>query len=556
LRYEAGSGATAVVFAPAGEDAATLRALLEAEGVHVRACVAAAAFYEALDEGAWCAIVTEEGLAQCSLEGLDAALRRQAAWSDLPLLVLADAAAARVDGDRFLRLARIGNVVIIERPTSRDVLLVSLRSALRARRLQFSTRDHAAALARHADELQAAVEARTRSLRHEMAERHRAEEALADARQLESLGRLTGGVAHDFNNMLQVISGAETLLRMLLKGPEGERAARPLDSIRRASAHGAALTQQLLTYARKQALQSVTLDMDAHLAASADLVQGVLGAAIRLHLQLDPALWPVVVDPAHLDAAILNIASNARDAMAGSGDVRIAARNVTLPQAAWPEAQALAGDFVCLTISDEGEGMSEQTARQAFEPFFTTKAIGKGTGLGLSQVYGFAVQSRGTAFIRREATGTTVGIILPRGTLSPDAMDAAPAGLDRQARLDGIQILYVEDDPAVAETTSALLAGLGAAVTLANGADAAIAGDLSAIDVLLSDVMMPGAMDGIDLARWLADAYPRIPVVLISGYMVDPQRLSALRVELVRKPASMPVLAATILRAAGSRSRR
>ncbi len=549
--------ASAVVFAPVEGDAAALRGMLEAEGVAVHACADAACFYASLDEQTWCAIVTEEGLAHCALDDLDAALRRQPAWSDLPLLALAGPDLAKVDSQRFARLARIGNVTLLERPTSREVLLMSIRSALRTRRLQFAVRAQWQALERHASTLEAAVEERTVSLEREIGERRRVERALAEARRLESLGRLTGGVAHDFNNILQVISGSETLLRMLLAKEANERTGRALDSIRRAAGHGAALTQQLLAYARRQPLNNVILDLSLYLHAAAEMLGAAAGPDIGLDVRIKQALWPVSVDPAQLDAALLNIAGNARDAMPAGGRLVLAARNISLPDPAWPEGEDLAGDYVCITLTDDGEGMSEATARQAFEPFFTTKSVGKGTGLGLSQVHGFASQSHGLAFIRRERRGTTVGILLPRGAGKAQTSQAAAADVSDVATqaLAGTRILCVEDDPVVAETISSLLSALDARVVLVDSADAAIEADFSAIDLVLSDVMMPGSMDGIGLVNWLASRHPRLPVVLASGYLVDPGRLETVHVQFLRKPYTLAALAQAIASALGQAAR-
>lgn len=549
--------ASAVVFAPVEGDAAALRGMLEAEGVAVHACADAACFYASLDEQTWCAIVTEEGLAHCALDDLDAALRRQPAWSDLPLLALAGPDLAKVDSQRFARLARIGNVTLLERPTSREVLLMSIRSALRTRRLQFAVRAQWQALERHASTLEAAVEERTVSLDREIGERRRVERALAEARRLESLGRLTGGVAHDFNNILQVISGSETLLRMLLAKEANERTGRALDSIRRAAGHGAALTQQLLAYARRQPLNNVILDLSLYLHAAAEMLGAAAGPDIGLDVRIKQALWPVSVDPAQLDAALLNIAGNARDAMPAGGRLVLAARNISLPDPAWPEGEDLAGDYVCITLTDDGEGMSEATARQAFEPFFTTKSVGKGTGLGLSQVHGFASQSHGLAFIRRERRGTTVGILLPRGAGKAQTSQAAAADVSDVATqaLAGTRILCVEDDPVVAETISSLLSALDARVVLVDSAGAAIEADFSAIDLVLSDVMMPGSMDGIGLVNWLASRHPRLPVVLASGYLVDPGRLETVHVQFLRKPYTLAALAQAIASALGQAAR-
>ena len=530
-----------VVFAPLAGDAATLEASAAHEGVPARACADPAGFYAALDDVPLAVAITEEGLARCTLQDLSARLRRQPSWSDVPILVLADADGRAIDDGRFARLQDLGNVILLNRPTTRLALAMALRSALRARRLQFAVRDQLAELAGHASRLESTVAERTRLLEREVQERRRVEQALAEARRLESLGQLTGGIAHDFNNILQVVAGSETLLRMLLANAPDARVTRALDGIRRASTHGASLTQQLLAYARRQPLASIALDLDAHLRAASDMIRRTLGPDTRLCLELAPSLWPVLVDPAQLDAALLNIVGNARDAMPGGGAVTLRAANWTLPDTALPQGGHLAGEFVGLFVTDEGEGMSEDTARQAFEPFFTTKPVGKGTGLGLSQVYGFAIQSRGLAFIRREAVGTTIGIMLPRSHERMPTPGIDPAAL-RADGLAGLRVLYVEDDADVAESTGALLQSLGTVVRRVDSADAAVETDLAGVDIVFSEVMMPGRMDGIELAHWLAEHHPRLPVVLTSGYMLSPERLQALDVQFVRKPSPVAAI--------------
>lgn len=537
----------ALLFAPIAGDSLALSALFSSLGLEVAACAGPQDFYDKLGQDAMLAVVTEEALVRCNLQALRSALERQPAWSDLPMLALVGNAAARVDNDRFHNLAGIGNVTLVERPTSREVLLMSIRSAMRARRLQYAVREHWRELELHASRLETMVEERTQALAREVTERSRIEAELEEARRLESLGRLTGGVAHDFNNLLQVIAGGETLIRLLLGKQIDPRIERALDSVRRAADHGASLTQQLLAYARRQPLANVTLDLRAHLSASADLLLRSLDRQVDLRVHLAADLWPVETDPAQLDAAILNIVRNAGDAMPDGGRLLLAARNVALPADDLPEAKQLSGEYACVTLTDSGEGMSEDMASRAFEPFYTTKAVGKGTGLGLSQVYGFAMQSRGSAFIRRERVGTTIGILLPRSAAA-QAVPAAPQVRVGSERLEGIHLLYVEDDPAVAETTVALLRGLGAEVTLADNADAAIELDLAGFDLVLSDVMMPGSMDGIGLAQWLSGHVPALPVVLCSGYMLDPGRLQSLQVEFVSKPYRLAELIEVIRR--------
>lgn len=542
-----------VVFAPVRGDADTLRAIVENEGVQARVCADAPAFYAALDEGALAITITEEGLARCSLQDLSARLGYQPNWSDIPVLVLAGADSRDVDTDRFARLAGIGNVTLLTRPTTRLALVMAVRAALRTRQLQFAVRDQLDQLASDAARLETIVDERTRSLEHEVAERRRIEQTLAEARRLESLGQLTGGIAHDFNNILQVVAGSETLLRMLFATTPDPRVTRALDGIRRATTHGASLTQQLLAYARRQPLASVVLDIAVHLRATADMIRRILGPGKHLRIEIAPNAWKVLADPTQLDAALLNIAGNARDAMPDGGTLTLEVRNWMLPDETLVPAAHLAGEFVSLCMTDDGTGMSEDTARQAFEPFFTTKPVGKGTGLGLSQVYGFAIQSHGMAFIRREAVGTTVGILLPR---SRDVTPARSAdrGFSQDTGLENLRILCVEDDHDVAESTVAILQSLGASVRLVHDADAVTHADLSEIDLVFSDVMMPGELDGIDLAHWMAREHPQLPVVLTSGYMLSPERLKALDVPFVRKPFAIGTIIDTFAKALRQRA--
>jgi signal transduction histidine kinase/CheY-like chemotaxis protein len=546
-RLKSESHRKVVVFAPLEGDATTLRAIVEYERAAVHTCIDTASFYTALDDSTLAIIITEEGLIKCSLQDLSAALRYQRSWSDLPVLVLASADRRDIDSERFDRLAGVGNVILLTRPMTRLALTMAVRSALRTRHLQFAVRDQLDELAGHADRLEFMVAERTLLLQHEVRKRRHIEQALAEAQRLESLGKLTGGIAHDFNNILQVIAGSEILLRITLGTAAEPRVTRALDGIRRATSHGASLTQQLLAYARRQPLASVALDMLIHLRSTSDMILRTIGPDIKLHQEVHTPLWSVLVDPAQLDAAVLNIVGNARDAMPKGGTLTLQARNWQLPDAALPEGAHLNGEFVGLSLTDQGEGMSEDTARQAFEPFFTTKPVGKGTGLGLSQVYGFAIQSQGLAFIRREAIGTTIGILLPR------SLDEVPAQATDTARrstgLTGLRMLYVEDDSDVAESTIAILKALGVEVTMVPSADVAIKKELADIDLVFSDVMMPGQMDGIDLATWMAERYPHLPVVLTSGYMLSPERLQALDVQFVRKPFTIAAVSEAMVKA-------
>jgi len=537
-----------IIFAPLTGDAAALHALVDFEQVRVRLCRDKDEFYTLLDDSTLAAAITEEGLAQCSLDELSECLRRQPTWSDIPMVLLADAENRNIDTGRFARLSEVGNFTVLTRPATRLALVMALRSALRTRRLQFDLRDQLHEITVHSQQLESLVGERTARLEQEVLERRRVEHALVEARRLESLGRLTGGIAHDFNNILQVIAGSETLLSMLLGSAVDPRLSRSLDGIRRATTHGATLTQQLLAYARRQPLASVVIDMRVHMAASLELLQRMLPSSAQASLEMTPQIWPVFADPTQLDAALLNIASNARDAMNDIGTIALYAANWTLPDPMMPEAAHLVGEFVGILLTDSGPGMSADTAGQAFEPFFTTKAVGKGTGLGLSQVYGFAIQSDGTAFIRRENAGLTVGILLPR-SFEEIGLVELNRSEERSDGLAGLRILYVEDNADVAESTVTILQSLGAIVHPVYNADAARESDLSAIDLVFSDVMMPGQMDGVEFARWLATEHPNLPVVLTSGFVLSPQRLHGLDIQFVRKPFVIQTIEKAILQA-------
>ena len=564
------------VYAPVGRDAVVLSTLLEAVHLQPLVCTSAAQFTAALDENALLAIATEEGLTRCSADQLAQQLKRQPLWSNIPIIALADANAL-LPGGATTVLERLGGVMLITRPLRHEVLMLAVLSARRTRLLQFQVRDQLAQLSTHAAELEQRVDERTAALAQEVRERRQVETSLLEARRLESLGRLTGGVAHDFNNLLQVIVGATQLLKLL--GRDAPTLQKPIDSITRAADQGARLTQQLLAFARRQPMQNAVLLLDEHLPAAAQLLRHSLGRDITLHIDIVDTPWLVQTDLAQLEMALLNLVINARDAMPEGGAATLTVRNLRLPDSSLPELARLGGEYVEVALRDEGHGMSEAVAQQAFEPFFTTKPLGKGTGLGLSQVYGYAQQSRGATYLRSTADGTTVGIVLPRavatvataadgistaanhpgddtagvGNGNTDrggdghggAMPSRSAQPDPQSALQGLRVLCVEDDPFVAEVAVELFAALGCQVCCAFDADAALLSRFEEIDLVFSDVRMPGSMDGVELAHHLARSHPHLPVVLASGFIGEPERLAGLSLEFVRKPySSETVLAA------------
>ncbi len=371
----------------------------------------------------------------------------------------------------------------------------------------------------------------------EIDRRQLAEAALLQAQRLEAVGQLTGGVAHDFNNLLTVVLGrAEALERECADMPRARQLA---EQIGQAARHGSAVTQQLLTFSRQQMLNPVLVDLNARLQAFRPLLEQAAGVACQVELALDPELGAVRLDPSHFEAAILNLVGNARDAMPQGGRIVVRTRNLaagpdTAAGAAGEFEAGAAGDppgrpsghhpqpWVCVCVADSGLGMDALTAARAFEPFFTTKDVGRGTGLGLSQVYGFAKQAGGEArILSHPGQGTRVELLLPSAGVRLDPEPAAEAGeVPPGWSGDSLTVLVVEDDRDLRETVVDSLAEMGFAVLTAAHAEAALT-QLAApgrIDLLFSDVIMPGGTNGVELARRARALRPDIRVLLTSGF--------------------------------------
>ncbi|QDL98554.1 response regulator [Rhodopseudomonas palustris] len=348
----------------------------------------------------------------------------------------------------------------------------------------------------------------------DITERRKAEEAFRQAQKMEAIGQLTGGVAHDFNNMLTVIRSSADLLRRRELPPE--RIRRYVDAISDTADRAAKLTGQLLTFARRHAQNREVFDAAAHLEQIADMLRTALGSRAAFHLDITERPLPVEADPNQFDAALVNLVANARDAMDGHGRLTVSLiRSAPTPQ----ETAAGHGGFVAVSIADTGCGIPREQIERIFEPFFTTKDIGRGTGLGLSQVYGFVQQSGGSIHVDSDiGRGTTITLRLPlsdkpvqrRNGTGSDAVDGRQRGC----------ILVVEDNTEVGEFSTQLLQDLGYQTVLASSGEQALAllGDNARrFDLVLSDVAMPG-MDGVTLGREIKKRLPELPVVLNSGY--------------------------------------
>ena len=379
----------------------------------------------------------------------------------------------------------------------------------------------------------------------EAAAREEAQSRLFQAQKLEAIGQLTGGIAHDFNNLLTVITGSTQFLRHT---DNPERRGHLLRRIEEAAWRGADLTRRLLAFGRRQPLHPDRVDLGVQASGLTELLRHTLREDISIHMQFDPDLWPVEADVGALELALLNIAVNARDAMPDGGQIVLAAHNMTM-QAGQPTRLGLApGDYVEISVSDAGIGMPPEVLERVFEPFFTTKQAGKGTGLGLAQVYGFARQSGGTAWVEsRQGEGTCVHIQLPRSWREP-AAESVPltASEVRAAAHEGaLSILVVEDDEAVAAVVLEMLGQLGHH-TLHVVSVAAALGVLSGdrqVDLVFTDVLLPGGGSGLDLAREIARQALGIPVVLTSGYGGGVTgRLAAANLPFLRKPYRIEAL--------------
>jgi len=379
-----------------------------------------------------------------------------------------------------------------------------------------------------------------------VAERDAAQAALLQSQKLEAIGQLTGGVAHDFNNLLTVIIGA---LDVVERHPDDERRReRMVGAALAAAKRGEKLTQHLLAFARRQPLKPEVCRIDRLIAECEGLLRRALGDAYTFHMQLGAGLRSARIDAGQFEAALLNLVVNARDATPPGGEVTIESRPVTIAR---KQGELEPGRYLRVAVRDTGSGMDAATIARAVEPFFTTKPPGEGTGLGLSQVYGFARQSGGSVEIEsKPGRGATVALLLPVNE-GAAALDAAPTVDHVQAQVPS-RVLLVEDDPQVAELVDAMLHDLGHSVVRAGGVDEALSRleQDQAIQLVLSDVIMPGGKSGVDLAEQLARTRPGLPVVLCSGYTGGDQgRARAGDWPFISKPFSLETLAQALAQA-------
>lgn len=390
---------------------------------------------------------------------------------------------------------------------------------------------------------------------HDLSRRFAVERALDQAHRMEALGVLTGGVAHDFNNILTVITGNLELLQRALKD-EGQQSL--IRDALDAAELGADLTSKLLALGRKSPLVPHLLDPVEAAETTLSLLRRTLGPKIDVRLNVNGAVWPIRVDPAQLQTALINLALNAQDAMPDGGEITVAIANVPVDDTYLAgEVEIAQGPYVRISLTDTGAGMAADVQRRAFEPFFTTKPSGKGTGLGLAMVYGFAGQSGGKATLYSEpGLGTTVSLYFPAVTVG----EASPSPTSAQAGDPGVspggRVLVVEDDDAVRRLSVARIEALGYRTLAAANAEEALAvlGTDRDVDVLFADIVMPGALNGHDLARRVRTDHPEIAILLTSGFAGGSGRAAAEEFPILQKPYRQSDLA-TRLRILVSRRR-
>lgn len=348
----------------------------------------------------------------------------------------------------------------------------------------------------------------------------RVERQLAESQKLDALGQLTGGIAHDFNNLLMIISGSAHALRKVAAGDS--RAFKALQAIEGAAQRGGALTKQLLTFARRQQVNPQAINVAHSVAVLSDVLESGVGSHVHLVLDIDPRTWPVVVDPAEFETALVNLVLNARDAMRKDGTVTVSAKNLNGGEG---------GEQVEITVSDTGEGIAPDVMAKVFDPFFTTKPTGKGTGLGLSQVHGFVHQAGGSVCVESElGAGTKVIMTLPRARVQE------PGHPGDDSAIGWGKVLLVEDNPDVATASTILLEQLGYSVCwVPNASEALRAVEKNDVDLVFSDIVMPGEMDGLSLASAIRHQRPDLPVLLATGYS-DAAREAMAKFPMIRKP--------------------
>lgn len=548
----------ALILAPQGRDAFVAARILGEARLVSDICDDLPKLLRELTLGAGLVVLTEESIRSADIKHLVHWIGSQPPWSDFPLVILTERGAGVERNPAAERqMEALGNVSFLERPFHPTTLISVVKTALRGRRRQYEASARLEALheseglAKRSEaelrrlnenletrvaERTAEIEATNRQLVSQIDERERIESTLRQMQRLEAVGQLTTGVAHDFNNLLTVVLGNLGFVEKGLGSALDLKMKQRLSHMRLAAERGAKLTGQLLAFSRRQLLAPKPVDLSDTLANMHNLLQSTLGNSVQIKTSFKSDLWRALVDPNQIELAVLNLAINARDASQIGDSITLETTNATVgpPQNGH---EPPAGEYVVVSVTDTGTGMTKEVLAKAFEPFYTTKDIGKGSGLGLSQVLGFAKQSGGGMRIEsRVGEGTSVKIYLPRARSTDTAAPSEPTG-EPQRHARGAVILLVDDDSAVREVTAAILRDLGyAVIAVGSGGGALDLLDRNAqIELVILDFAMPG-MNGMEVARQMRTKVPSRPVLFVTGY-ADTSALGDIDdKQIVRKP--------------------
>ena len=518
-----------MILAPIGRDASASADLLRNVGLTAHVADDLVGLLAGISAGAGAAFVAEEALFNKDLTALQRWIAQQPPWSDFPFVVLTSHVDhPRINSWRQTLAGKLQNVSMLERPLQAISLTSAMQVALRARRRQYEVKALIEAQEQVAEHLEGLVAERTQELekanedlKSQMIEREHVEASLRQSQKMEAVGQLTGGLAHDFNNLLTGISGSLELTRARLSQGKADSIDRYITTAQEAVKRAAALTHRLLAFSRRQALEPKPTNVNRLVTGMEELIRRTVGPAIHVEVVGAGGLWSTLVDSNQLENALLNLCLNARDAMPQGGRLTIETANRWLDARGARDLDIAPGQYISLCVTDTGTGMEADVAAHAFDPFFTTKPLGQGTGLGLSMIYGFARQSGGQIRIYSEVgRGTSMCLYLPRHDDDPNFNDTANFPEASESLGDGEVVLVIDDEPSIRMLITDVLSDTGYSVLEASDGPAGLRVLQSAarIDLLITDVGLPGGMNGRQVADAARTLRPDLRVLFITGY--------------------------------------
>lgn len=524
-----GAAFRVIVLAPVGRDASASVDVLRKGGLNAESCGTLAELLSQLNEGAGSVFIAEEALFNADLAGLEDWVKKQPPWSDLPFVILT----SHLDHPTIRKwrqqlASKLQNIAMLERPIQPITMTSAVLTALRARRRQYEVKSLIKGRETAARELESLVNSRTAQLREaneklkkQISERESLEASLRQSQKMEAVGQLTGGLAHDFNNMLMGIGGSLELIKVRLSEGRSQDLDRYISAAEAAVRRASVLTHRLLAFSRRQTLEPKATNINQLVIGMEELIRRTIGPSIQLQVVSAPGLWTTIVDPNQLENALLNLCLNARDAMPNGGRLTIETRNEYLNDVEARQHDLPPGEYASLCVSDTGVGMPSDIASHVFEPFFTTKPLGEGTGLGLSMIYGFARQSGGQIAIRSEVgKGTSMSLYLPASSDTPERPNANEQTHVLPAVGAGEVILVIDDEATIRMLVTDVLIDAGYSVLEAwdGPSGLRLLESQPRVDLLITDVGLPGGMNGRQVADAARALRPDMKILFITGY--------------------------------------